>query len=222
MESRVIRNPAAQQISFNPRPAWTYPDSLMGVISYIRQTLMDAQQHAAAHAIYDKNPAGYKRPDESPSLDALGGVLRRDVPVVFVADSDLMMRRAEAIAKEFNVRMIIAGARQGYRMADELKARSAAAGFDEMARGANIEGRSRRNSRCASSATASSRRPPRPFWRRTASSSRSSAAREERRLSPRHPQGHRERPSADDALKATTINPAKIIGIDRQLGSRAR
>jgi len=29
MESRVIRNPATQQISFNPRPAWTYPDSLM-------------------------------------------------------------------------------------------------------------------------------------------------------------------------------------------------
>ena len=74
--------PAAQQISFNPRPAWTYPDSLMGVISYIRQTLMDAQQHAAAHAIYDKNPAGYKRPDESPSLDALGGVLRRDWPLI--------------------------------------------------------------------------------------------------------------------------------------------
>ena len=48
MESRVIRNPAAQQISFNPRPAWTYPDSLMGVISYIRQTFMDAQQYSAA------------------------------------------------------------------------------------------------------------------------------------------------------------------------------
>ncbi|HXH38742.1 MAG TPA: hypothetical protein VNN08_08950, partial [Thermoanaerobaculia bacterium] len=95
MESRVIRNPATQQISFNPRPAWTYPDSLMGVISYIRQTLMDAQQYTAARAIYDKNPAGYKRPDESASLEALGGVLRRDVPVVFVADSELMMRRAE-------------------------------------------------------------------------------------------------------------------------------
>lgn len=103
MESRVLRNPATQQISFNPRSAWTYPDSLMGVISYIRQTFMDAQQYSASRAIYDRNPAGYKRPDESPSLEALGSVLRRDVPVVFVADSDLMMRRAAAIAKEFNV-----------------------------------------------------------------------------------------------------------------------
>ena len=44
MESRVIRAPAAMQVSFNTRPAWTSPDSLMGVIAYIRQTFLDAQQ----------------------------------------------------------------------------------------------------------------------------------------------------------------------------------
>src|SRR4051812_4414169 len=47
-ESRVIRAPAALQISFNPRPAWTYPDSLMGVVAYIRQTFLDAQQQVTA------------------------------------------------------------------------------------------------------------------------------------------------------------------------------
>src|SRR5687768_3394093 len=31
LESRVIKNPAALQISFSPRSTWTYPDSLMGV-----------------------------------------------------------------------------------------------------------------------------------------------------------------------------------------------
>ncbi|HXA18316.1 MAG TPA: amidohydrolase family protein [Thermoanaerobaculia bacterium] len=220
MESRVIRNPAAQQISFNPRPAWTYPDSLMGVISYIRQTLMDAQQHAAAHAIYDKNPAGYKRPDESPSLDALGGVLRRDVPVVFVADSDLMMRRAEAIAKEFNVRMIIAGARQGYRMAEELKALGAPL-------------------------LVSTKWPVAPTSKEDREEQPLRVIRD-RQLAPTTPAvlaksgvlfalvsgagktgdylpGIRKAIenglSADDALKATTLNPAKILGIDRQLGS---
>jgi imidazolonepropionase-like amidohydrolase len=223
MESRVIRNPAAQQISFNPRPAWTYPDSLMGVISYIRQTLMDAQQHAAAHAIYDKTPAGYKRPDESPSLDALGGVLRRDVPVVFVADSDLMMRRVEAIAKEFNVRMIIAGARQGYRMADELKALGAPL-------------------------LVSTKWPVAPTSKEDREEQPLRVIRD-RQLAPTTPAvlaksgvlfalvsgagktgdylpGIRKAIenglSADDALKATTINPAKIIGIDRQLGSLER
>src|SRR5581483_4981458 len=119
---RIIRDTAAQQISFNPRPAWTFPDSLMGVVADIRQTMLDAQQYQAAHAIYDKNPTGYRRPVDDPSLQALAPVLSRNVPVVFVADTDSMMRRAEAIAKEFNLRYVISGVRQGYRFADELKA----------------------------------------------------------------------------------------------------
>ncbi len=120
--SRVIRDAATQQISFSPRPAWTFPDSLMGVIADIKQTLLDAQQYSAAHAIYDRNPSGYRRPEDSAALQALAPVLRRDVPVVFTADSESMMRRAEAIAKEFNLRYILSGARQGYRFADELRA----------------------------------------------------------------------------------------------------
>jgi len=128
---RVVRDPAAQQISFNPRPAWTFPDSLMGVIADIRQTMLDAQQYSAARAIYDKNPAGYKRPPDDASLQALAPVMRREVPVVFVADSEAMMRRAEAIAKEFNIRYVLSGARQGYRFADELRRpRRAAAAAD--------------------------------------------------------------------------------------------
>ncbi|HEV7572272.1 MAG TPA: amidohydrolase family protein [Thermoanaerobaculia bacterium] len=223
MESRVIRNPATQQISFNPRPAWTYPDSLMGVISYIRQTFMDAQQYSAARTIYDKNPAGYKRPDESPSLDALGGVLRRDVPLVFVADSELMIRRAEAIAKEFNVRMIIAGARQGYKMGDELKSLGAPVLV---------------STKWATAPAAREDREEQPL-----------RVIRDRQLQPTTPAvlaksgvlfalvsgagktsdffpGVRKAIenglSADDALRATTINPAKIIGIDRQLGSLDR
>src|SRR5438874_2140693 len=121
MEQRVVRGSVAQQISFTPRPAWTYPDSLMGVISYIRQSMFDAQQSAAAHAIYDKNPAGNPRPSESAAMTALGGVLRREVPVVFIADSELMMRRAMAIGREFNLRYVLSGARQANRMPGELK-----------------------------------------------------------------------------------------------------
>jgi imidazolonepropionase-like amidohydrolase len=223
MESRVIRNPAAQQISFNPRPAWTYPDSLMGVISYIRQTLMDAQQHAAAHAIYDKNPAGYKRPDESPSLDALGGVLRRDVPVVFVADSDLMMRRAEAIAKEFNVRMVIAGARQGYRMADELKALGAPLLVSTKwpVPPTSKEDREEQPLRVIRDRQLAPTTPA-VLAKNGVLFALVSGAGKTGDYLPGIRKAIENGLSADDALKATTINPAKIIGIDRQLGSLER
>jgi imidazolonepropionase-like amidohydrolase len=223
MESRVIRNPAAQQISFNPRPAWTYPDSLMGVISYIRQTLMDAQQHVAAHAIYDRNPAGYKRPDESPSLDALGAVLRRDVPVVFVADSDLMMRRAEALAKEFNVRMIIAGARQGYRMADELKALGAPLLVSTKwpTAPASKEDREEQPLRVIRDRQLAPTTPAALAKSGVLFALVSGAGKTGDYL-PGIRKAIENGLSADDALKATTINPAKIIGIDRQLGTLER
>jgi len=220
MESRVIRNPAAQQISFNPRPAWTYPDSLMGVISYIRQTFMDAQQYSAAHAIYDKNPAGYKRPDESPSLEALGGVLRRDVPVVFVADSDLMMHRVEKIAKEFNVKLIIAGARQGYRMADELKALGAPLLVSTKwpVAPASKEDREEQPLRVIRDRQLAPTTPA-VLAKNGVLFALVSGAGKTGDFIPGIRKAIENGLSADDALKATTINPAKIIGIDRQLGS---
>jgi hypothetical protein len=41
--------------------------------------------------------------------------------VVFLAETADMMRRVQAIAREFNLRYIISGARQGYQMAGELR-----------------------------------------------------------------------------------------------------
>ncbi|HSY50234.1 MAG TPA: amidohydrolase family protein [Thermoanaerobaculia bacterium] len=223
MESRVIRNPAAQQVSFNPRPAWTYPDSLMGVISYIRQTLLDAQQYSAAHAIYDKSPAGNKRPDENPSLEALGAVLRRDVPLVFVAESDLMMRRAEAIAKEFNVRMIIAGGRQGYRMADELKAIGApvlvSTKWPEPP--TSKEDREEQPLRVIRDRQLAPTTPA-VLAKNGVLFALVSGAGKSGDYLPGIRKAIENGLSADDALKATTLNPARIIGIDRQLGSLER
>ena len=121
IESSVIKSPAALQIAFATRPTWTYPDSLMGVMAFLRQSLLDAQQYAAASAIYERNPSGLKRPTDSASLEALGPVLKRSLPVVFIADSELMIRRAQTIAKEFNLNYIVSGARQAYAMPNDLK-----------------------------------------------------------------------------------------------------
>ena len=56
MASRVIRNPAAMQFSFNTRPTWTFPDSLMGVIAYIRQIYLDADLALKEQALARTNP----------------------------------------------------------------------------------------------------------------------------------------------------------------------
>jgi Amidohydrolase family len=218
MEQRIVRGVAAQQISFNPRPAWTYPDSLMGVISYIRQSLMDGQHYAAAHAVYDKNPAGNQRPGESPSAVALGAVLRREVPVVFIADSELMMRRAMAIAREFNLRYIVSGARQAYRMPADLKDVPLLVSVKWPAAPTSKDDREEQPLRVVRDRVLSPTSPA-SLQKSGALYALVSGPGKTGDFIPGIRKAIDNGLSADDALRAVTLSPARILGVDRQLGS---
>ena len=221
IESRVIKSPASMQLSFNPRQAWTYPDSLMGVISYMRQTMMDAQQHQTAREIYERNPSGLRRPAENPSLEALRPVLARTLPVVFVADSEEMIRRAQAIAREFNLNYMIAGARQGYAMANELKnipvlvsVKWPVAPSDENDR----KDQPLRVIRFRQLAPTT----PSALQKAGAQFALVSGAGKTGDFLPGIRKAIANGLSADDALRATTLAPARIFGFDRQLGTLER
>ena len=218
LDSRVIRSPATSQISFNPRPTWTYPDSLMGVITYIRQNLLDAQQYAAARTTYERNPSGLRRPDENPTLEALQSVLRREVPVVFIAETEEMIRRVQAIAREFNLRYIISGARQGYAIANDLKdvpvfvsVRWPSAPADKDDR-ADQPLRVIRDRQLAPTTPAALQKAGATFALVSGSGKTGD-------FLPGIRKAIANGLSADDALRATTYSPARILGVDRQLGT---
>lgn len=216
--SRIIRTPVAMNAAFRTRPTWTFPDSLMGVIAHMRQSFYDAQHYAAARAAYDRNPA-QPRPQTSADLEALGPVIRREMPVVFIADSAEAIRRAQAIAREFNLRSIISGARQAYSMT--------AADFADVPVLVSVDW------------------PPAPSGREDREEQPLRVIRD-RVLGPTTPSvlqkhgvqyalvsgtgrasdflpGIRKAISnglaADDALRAVTLTPARIFGVDRQIGS---
>ena len=220
VSERIIRDPASQQISFNPRPAWTFPDSLMGVIADIRQTLLDAQQYQAAHAIYDKNPTGYRRPPDDASLQALAPVLSRSVPVVFIADTESMMRRAEAIAKEFNLRYVISGARQGYRFADELKANSipVLVSVKWPAPPTNKDEREEQPLRLIRDRQLAPATPA-ALAKNGVAFALVSGGGKTTDFIPGIRKAIDNGLTDDQALRAVTIDPARILGVDRQLGT---
>jgi imidazolonepropionase-like amidohydrolase len=222
-ESRVIRASEAMQISFNTRPTWTYPDSLMGVIAYIRQTFLDAQQQVAARAIYEKNPAGNRRPDDSPTIDPLAAVLRRELPVVFVADTEQMMRRALALARELNLRAILSGARQAYRMGDELKAAGAPVlvSVKWPAPPTDADERDDQPLRVIRDRQLAPTTPA-ALAKSGVAFALVSGPGKSGDLLPGIRKAIDNGLSADDALRATTLWPARILGIDRQLGSLDR
>ncbi|GLC24205.1 amidohydrolase family protein [Roseisolibacter agri] len=118
----VVKAPVAQHVGFTPVRGGGYPNSLLGVFSALRQMLLDAQHYRDEQAAYARNPRGMNRPTFDAAMDALQPVLARTQPVVMRADSKREIERALDLAKEFNLRAIIAGGAEAHLVADRLKA----------------------------------------------------------------------------------------------------
>lgn len=121
-QAMIVKAPVAEHIGFTPSRGGGYPNSLLGVFSSLRQMLLDAQHYGAEQAAYAKTPRGMRRPESDPSLEALQPVLARRVPVILAASSQREIERALDLAKEFNLRAIIAGGEESDRVAARLKA----------------------------------------------------------------------------------------------------
>ncbi len=123
----VLKPDVFQHIAFETQAAAErkYPDSLMGVIASIRQSVFDAQHYALDHADYDKNPAGRERPPFDPALEALGPAVTRKMPVAFEPGSALMVDRAARIARELSLEFCLVSSGQEWRRPELAKATSA-------------------------------------------------------------------------------------------------
>jgi imidazolonepropionase-like amidohydrolase len=86
------------------------PVTLESASQMIRATLDDAKKYLEA---------GDKRPYE-PRLEALLPALRREVPIIIHAKTVDEIREAIKIASDYDMRLIVSGAVQAHRLADEL------------------------------------------------------------------------------------------------------
>ncbi|MEW6130844.1 MAG: amidohydrolase family protein [Acidobacteriota bacterium] len=122
----VLRSPVALTVQFSTGSFFGggYPGSLMGTVSYIRQTFYDAVHYRDEWDRYNRIKRGIARPQTDKKLAALQPALRGEMPVMFIANSDQDIRRALMIADEFKLKPIIGGALYGYRIADRLKAKN--------------------------------------------------------------------------------------------------
>ncbi|MSU25115.1 MAG: amidohydrolase [Opitutus sp.] len=121
----LVRRNLAQHVAFELGGAREqgYPGSLMGAIALIRQSLLDAQWHAASWKKFSElKSAGAERPEANASLAALESVTTGRLPVVISAQDELDLLRAQKIGDEFKLRLVIRGTGTEYRMADALAA----------------------------------------------------------------------------------------------------
>lgn len=124
-EQSVVKSPVALHMGFQGAQGsgfgGRYPATLLGVIAYERQSLYDARHHAALQERYRAGARGAVRPSYDADLDALVPVVRGAIPAFFAADRENEIRRAVRIGDEFDLKLTIVGATEGFRAVDALR-----------------------------------------------------------------------------------------------------
>jgi imidazolonepropionase-like amidohydrolase len=121
-EAMAVKQPAALHLHMTTR-TFAYPDSLMGTVALVRQSLWNAIRYRDEWAAYRAAPAGRKRPAYDSGLEAWQDVLGGKLPLVVTARRENDIRRALGIADEFKISVAIAGAPQAARLSDLVKSR---------------------------------------------------------------------------------------------------
>ncbi len=91
----------------------SYPNSPMGAMALLRQSLLDARWYDEAHRAYASNRQ-LTRPETDIALDELAGAMIHDT-FVLDAPNERMALRGAGIANEFSLKSILRGSGREYR-----------------------------------------------------------------------------------------------------------
>jgi len=98
-----------------------YPGSLMGAIAVLRQSFLDAQHYALDQADWQKHPGGRQRPEFDPSLEALQPASTGKQRVLIEPGSALMVDRMARVARELKLDFAFVSSGQEWRRPDLAK-----------------------------------------------------------------------------------------------------
>lgn len=121
----AIKSPVALHVAFETQGGFVqYPGSLMGVFSVIRQKLLDARRYRQLREQYAASPKGIRRPVFSHEYESLIPALDKSLPVAMEANRDREVIRALLLMDEFGLSGMVAGGRESWKVAADLKKRN--------------------------------------------------------------------------------------------------
>ncbi len=115
----VIADGVGQMITFPVRGfGGGFPGSLMGIIAYVRQIYTDVDHYRASQALYAKDPRGLPRPPYDRALDGVIASPRLLLPAGRLAEIDRMIR----FGQELKQPLVLYGGAEAFRGAPLLAA----------------------------------------------------------------------------------------------------
>src|SRR5262249_15399066 len=100
-----------------------FPDSLLGVLSYVHQVWLDTNWSMKAQEIYEKNPRGLARPRYDRTEATLAEALEDHALVLVPGNNRVQLRRALELIERWQVTGGIYGGQMGYEVAPEIAAK---------------------------------------------------------------------------------------------------
>lgn len=214
VDSMVVKNPAGLKVAFGENPKRVYqaqkktPSTRMATAALLRENLVKAQNYMK------KLERGKEAPDKGPDRDlkmeSLVRVLKGEIPLRAHAHRADDIMTAVRIAEEFNVKIVIEHCTEGHKIADELAKRGipAVVGPSLTAR-VKVELKDRTFktpgilAKAGVTVALMTDHPVIPVHYLPLSAALAV----------------RDGMDEEEALKAITINPARICGVDDRLGS---
>ncbi len=116
----TVKAPVIQVMGYSGQPG--YPGTLMAVVAYQRQTLIDAAYHQLLITRYERDPGGIARPPADPDLEALIPVAGGEAPVLAIVHKENDFKRLRNLSREYGIKFWIAGAEEAFRVTDLIRA----------------------------------------------------------------------------------------------------
>jgi hypothetical protein len=120
----VVKTPAAIPLNLRPTGGFNsgFPDSLMGVLAYVRQVFLDTDWSIHAQAAYEHN-AHVERPRYDRAEASLAAPLQKHVVVLIPANNTVEIGRSLELVDRWKVSGVIYGGQMAYEDAPEISAK---------------------------------------------------------------------------------------------------
>jgi len=120
----VVKSPVAIPLTIGPTGGFGsgFPNSLMGVLAYVRQVFLDTDWSTRAQAAYEHN-AHVERPPYDRSNASLAAALQKHVVVLIPANNSVQIQRSLELADRWKVSGVIYGAQMAYENAADIAAK---------------------------------------------------------------------------------------------------
>lgn len=220
----VLKMPVALHVGFAPgsRQGDVYPTALMGIVAFVRQAFLDGQHQQLVVNHYEKvKGVGEERPNYDPALEALQPALSGRMPVAFEADRVREVLRALSMAQQFKLDPVIVGGLEADQVAADLKSRNARViySLNYPSRPRTLAPDADEPLRVIRERAQAARTPSALQKAGVAFAFGSDGLKEPKDFVKNASKAVREGLPADAAVRALTIDAARIAGVSERLGS---